>query len=127
MRLSERSLDCFRFRAVSCSLVQTWSKQDIDLMPQVKLTVRNAPSLPAPAEGFIEYFDLGLPGFGLRVSSKGRRTWIARYRIKGRKGKGSMSLGTVGGTEFADARGLAKDALRAAEKGIDPAEPIRKE
>ncbi|HXP30577.1 MAG TPA: tyrosine-type recombinase/integrase [Stellaceae bacterium] len=96
-------------------------------MPQVKLTVRNAPTLPAPAEGFIEYFDLGLPGFGIRVSSKGRRTWLVRYRIKGRKGKGSMSLGTVGSTEFADARGAAKDALRAAEKGIDPAEPVRRE
>jgi hypothetical protein len=36
-------------------------------MPQVKLTVRNATTLPAPAEGFIEYFDLGLPGFGIRV------------------------------------------------------------
>src|SRR6185312_13365509 len=96
-------------------------------MPQVKLTVRNAPTLPSPAEGFIEYFDIGLAGFGLRVSSKGRKTWIVRYRIKGRKGKGSMSLGTVGAVELADARGAAKDALRAAEKGIDPAEPVRGE
>jgi len=96
-------------------------------VPQVKVTVKNAPTLPAPAEGFIEYFDTGLPGFGLRVSSKGKRTWIARYRIKGRKEKGSMSLGTVGGTEYADARGAAKDALRAAEKGIDPAAPKRQE
>jgi integrase len=99
-------------------------------MPQVKLTVRNASTLPAPTEGFIEYFDLGLPGFGIRVSSKGRRTWIVRYRIRGRKAKGSMSLGTVSGDgkkDFADARGKAKDALRAAEKGIDPAEPARKE
>ncbi len=96
-------------------------------MAQVKLTVRSVPALPAPAEGFIEYFDIGLPGFGLRVSSKGRRTWIVRYRIKGRKGKGSMSLGAAGAIEFADARGAAKDALRAAEKGIDPAEPVRRE
>jgi len=96
-------------------------------MPQVKLTVRNAPTLPAPAEGFIEYFDMGLPGFGLRVSSKGRRTWLVRYRIRGRKGKGSMSLGTLDNLDLADARGLAKDALRAAEKGVDPAEPKRQE
>lgn len=96
-------------------------------MAQVKLTVKSVPTLPAPADGFIEYFDIGLPGFGIRVSSKGRRTWIVRYRIKGRKGKGSMSLGTVGAVEFADARGAAKDALRAAEKGIDPAGPVRRE
>ena len=96
-------------------------------MPQVKLTARNAPNLPAPAEGSIEYFDLGLPGFGLRVSSQGRRTWFARYRIKGRKAKGSMSLGTLDVVHLADARGAAKDALRTAEKGDDPAEPRRKE
>jgi integrase len=96
-------------------------------MPQVKLTARNAPTLSAPASGFIEYFDLGLPGFGVRVSSSGRRTWLVRYRIKGHKAKGSMSLGTVEDVDLADARGLAKDALRAAEKGTDPAEPKRRE
>lgn len=96
-------------------------------MPQIKLTAKNVPTLPAPAEGFVEYFDMGLPGFGLRVSSKGRRTWLVRYRIRGRKGKGSMSLGTLGTVDLANARGLAKDALRAAEKGVDPAEPKRQE
>jgi integrase len=95
-------------------------------VPQIKFTARNASTLPAPAEGFIEYFDIGLPGFGLRVSSKGRRTWIVRYRVKGRKAKGSMSL-EFGIDELADARGAAKDALRAAERGIDPAAPARKE
>ncbi len=96
-------------------------------VPQVKLTARNAATLPAPAAGNIEYFDLGLPGFGLRVSSQGRRTWFARYRVKGRKGKGSISLGTLDVVDLADARGAAKDALRAAEKGDDPAEPRRRE
>lgn len=96
-------------------------------MPQVKITARNAPTLPAPAEGNIEYFDMILPGFGLRVSSKGRRTWFARYRIKGRKAKGSMSLGTLTDLDLADARDKAKDAFRTAHKGHDPAEPIRKE
>jgi integrase len=96
-------------------------------MPQVKITSRNAPTLPAPAAGNIEYFDLILPGFGLRVSSKGRRTWFARYRIKGRKVKGSLSLGTVTEVDLADARDRAKDVFRAAHKGHDPAAPVRKE
>jgi integrase len=46
--------------------------------------------------------------------------------VRGRKAKGSISL-KFGIDELADARGAAKDALRAAEKGIDPAEPARKE
>ena len=94
-------------------------------MPQVKLTARNISTLAAPAEGSIEYFDSGLPGFGLRVSSKDRRTWFARYRVKGYRAKGSLTLGTFPNTDLADARDAAKDALRKAEKGIDPAVPIR--
>jgi integrase len=108
---------------VSRFLVQLWSK----LMPQVKITSRNAPSLPQPAAGNIEYFDIILPGFGLRVSAHGRRTWFARYRIKGRKAKGSMSLGTLTEVDLADARDRAKEAFRTAHKGHDPGEPIRKE
>lgn len=114
------SAPCFTlFHALGPNVVQT--------MPQVKITARNAPTLPTPAEGNIEYFDIILPGFGLRVSSKGRRTWFARYRIKGRKAKGSMSLGTVNDLDLADARDRAKDAFRAARKGLDPAEPVRRE
>jgi integrase len=96
-------------------------------MPQVKINARNAPTLPAPPQGNIEYFDIILPGFGLRVSSQGRRTWFARFRIRGRKGKGSMSLGTINDLDLADARDRAKDAFAVARKGLDPADPIRKE
>ena len=97
-------------------------------MPQVKFTSRGISALPAPGSGYVEYFDIGLPGFGLRVSAEGRRTWLVRYRVKGRKAKGSMTLGTFDAERFglAGAREKAKDALRAAEKGIDPAEPLRK-
>jgi integrase len=97
-------------------------------MPQVKFTTRGISALPAPASGRVEYFDIGLPGFGLRVSAEGRRTWLVRYRVKGRKAKGSMTLGTFDAERFglAEARDKAKDALRSAEKGTDPAEPLRK-
>ncbi|HXP77462.1 MAG TPA: tyrosine-type recombinase/integrase [Stellaceae bacterium] len=97
-------------------------------MPQVKFSSRGISALPAPGSGRVEYFDIGLPGFGLRVSAEGRRTWLVRYRVKGRKVKGSMTLGTFDADRFglAEARDKAKDALRAAEKGIDPAEPVRK-
>jgi integrase len=96
-------------------------------MPQVKLTARNIPTLPAPSAGNVEYFDLGLPGFGLRVSAPGRRTWFVRYRISGRKAKGSLTIGTFPNKDLVAARGEAKDYLRAAEKGHDPADPKRKE
>ena len=100
-------------------------------MPQVKLTARNVPTLPAPAEGRIEYFDIGTPGFALRVSAPAegrepRRAYIVRYRIRGRRAKGSLTLGTTRDTDLAEARDAAKDALRAAAKGNDPAAPKRK-
>lgn len=109
-------------------MVQIWSKRWSPIMPQVKFTSRGMAALPAPASGRVEYFDTGLPGFGVRVSAEGRRTWLVRYRVKGRKAKGSMTLGTFDAERFglAEAREKAKDALRAAEKGTDPAEPVRK-
>ena len=94
-------------------------------MPQVKLTARNVPTLPAPAAGRIEYFDTGTPGFALRVSAQGRRSWLLRFRIKGQRAKGSLTLGTTRDTDLAEAREAARDALRLAARGIDPAAPKR--
>lgn len=99
-------------------------------MPQVKFTARGIASLPAPAKGRLEYFDVDTRGFGLRVSAGGaRRMWIVRYRIRGRKTKGMLTLGAFDPDRFGlgAARDMAKDALRAAEKGVDPAAPKRNE
>jgi integrase len=86
---------------------------------------RTISSLALPDAGNVEYFDEKIPGFGLRVSAKGRRTWFVRYRIKGYRNKGCLTLGTYPILELADARGRARAALRLAEDGQDPAKPIQ--
>jgi integrase len=100
---------------------------------QGSFKTRGVDKLEPPAAGRKEYFDPDLPGFGLRVSAEGRRTWICRYRVKGHRHKSLLTIGTYRASDsapimltLADARDIAKDALRAAEKGRDPADDKRK-
>lgn len=98
-------------------------------MPRVNLTAKGIPALPVPDAGRVEYFDTNLAGFGLRVSAKserfpkGHHTWFVFYRFAGEQKR--LKLGTWKpdntGTGLGDARDSAKDALRAAAKGRDPA------
>ncbi len=50
-------------------------------MPTIKLTQPAVERLKAPASGRVEYWDSQLPGFGLRISESGRKTWVAMYRV----------------------------------------------
>jgi integrase len=88
-------------------------------VPTKNLTVRFIDSIRPPASGRIEYWDATTPGFGLRVSNKGRTTWVAMYRHEGQLRR--MTFGTYPTLPLADAREMAKDALRSAAKGGDPA------
>jgi integrase len=95
-------------------------------MPTATLTARNIAKLAPPASGRIEYFDKGLPGFGLRVTDKGARSWIVLYRHKGSQrrytiGALSPSLG------LAEARDQAKAILRRVANGEDPATEKKRE
>jgi integrase len=74
---------------------------------------------PPPRPLQLDYFDDSLPGFGMRVSYNGRRSWIAVYRVDGRKGR--LTIGRADVLPLADAREEARQALKQASKGIDPA------
>lgn len=82
-----------------------------------RFTARSLP--PVPADGQVDYWDPTLPGFGMRVSSGGTRTWVAMYRYNGIKRR--MKIGNCPPKSLADARDEAREALRKAEKGEDPA------
>jgi len=88
-------------------------------MPTKNLTVRFIDRIDPPASGRVEYWDSNAPGFGLRVSERGRMTWFAMYRHEGRLRR--LTLGTYPTLPLADARDLAREALRRAAKGGDPA------
>ena len=63
-------------------------------------------------------FDDDLPGFGLRVRSGGKRTWIAQYRLGAKQRR--VTLGTTGTIEPDEARKRAREALAKVSLGADP-------
>src|SRR3954452_3529930 len=90
-------------------------------MPVVTFTDRGAKALPAPAIGQTDYFDASAhpPGFCLRVSCKGTRTWMLLYRYNGVKRR--MKLGRIRELGLKAARELAWDAHASVRRGGDPA------
>jgi integrase len=92
-------------------------------MPTVKLTARTVEAARPPASGRLELFDEDLPGFCIRVTSNARRTASVFYRFGSRLRR--ATLGTLPPLTLADARQLAREALRAAALGQDPASAKR--
>jgi integrase len=74
---------------------------------------------PPPKPKQVDYFDDSLPGFGLRVSYNGRKSWIVLYRCNGVKGR--LTLGRYDVLPLGEAREEARDALKVASRGEDPA------
>jgi integrase len=87
---------------------------------RIKFTDRSLKAIkPPPKPKQLDYFDDTLPGFGLRVSYNGRKSWIVLYRCNGVKGR--LTLGRFDILPLAEAREKARDALKAAANGNDPA------
>jgi integrase len=90
-------------------------------MPKLALTDRAVDKLETPVDKHITYWDTRLPGFGVRVSPKGRKTWIAQYRIAGDSVAKTETIGTTALlSKVADARELAQVSLLQAKQGINP-------
>lgn len=88
-------------------------------MPRIKLTARGIESLNClEGQNRTEWFDIGLPGFHVRVTSKGARSYGVLYRHHGRRRR--LTLGATSKLPLADARTLAKESLRLSEAGIHP-------
>ena len=86
---------------------------------RIHFTDRALKALKAPPRPTqVDYFDDSLPGFGLRVSYNGRKSWIALYRCNGVKGR--LILGRFDVIPLAEAREQARNALKAAGRGDDP-------
>lgn len=83
----------------------------------MKFTDAGVRALKAEAERYIAWAD-GAPGFGLRVSPKGRKSWIYMYRFDGRSRM--MTLGVFPAVGLADARIAYGNAVKALEGGTDP-------
>ena len=88
-------------------------------MPTIKLTQAAVEKLKPPVDKAITYWDNQCPGFGLRITALGRRTWLAMYRVKGRAVM--ETLGTMAETpSVAAARDRARSSMTKAREGIAP-------
>lgn len=85
---------------------------------KAKLTAAGVAKLAQPKAGRLEVFDTLLPGFGVRVTDKGRRTFFAMYRVHGKLVRHTIGNSAVMTLE--DARAAARDAMKAAHGGSDP-------
>ncbi len=85
----------------------------------MRFTVRFIGAIKPPASGQKDYWDASLPGFGLRVSAGGRKSWVVMYRHEGLKTR--YTFGTFPAMQLAAAREKAQDALRAVAHGANPA------
>jgi integrase len=92
----------------------------------MRFTARALQAVAPPATGRGEVFDETLPGFGVRISASGRRTWFVMYRCEGSLER--LTLGRAGpaGLSLADARAAAREALATVAKGGNPAEAKRR-
>lgn len=86
------------------------------------LFVRKLASPPAGSKR-AEYYDGKLPGFGVRVSTAGTKTFFVVYRHQGAFRR--MSLGRYPVVTLQEARQKAQDALRCVANDRDPQEPKR--
>lgn len=101
-------------------------------MPKQKLTDKWLKNVSPPKRGQADYFDVLLPGFGIRMSHGGAATFFVSTRIRG--GDGKVVRLTVGrfspnkqtgddrdiGFTLAEARDQARLLLDNASRGIDP-------
>src|SRR5690349_5149341 len=92
-------------------------------MSRIRLTDRSVATLKADHQ--IDVYDLTLPAFGVRVNPGGRLSWFVRYRPTRTSKHRREMLGRYPDVSLADARDRARAKLRAADRGLDPAEDRR--
>jgi hypothetical protein len=89
-------------------------------MPTIRLTQLAAEKIAAPGTGRTIFWDRTLPGFGVRVTANGAKSWIASYRLAdGRKVMETIGrLGKI--PKVDDARRAARESMAKAATGENP-------
>jgi integrase len=90
-------------------------------MPKKNLTDRALRTLKRAKPGkHYDRMDAVVPGFGVRVSDTGRRTFVLLTRFPGSKNPTRRALGEYGELTLEKARGKARDWLDLIRRGVDP-------
>jgi hypothetical protein len=88
---------------------------------KVKLTDPKVDALKKRADGRYEVLDTLVPGFGVRVSDKGVRTFMLKTRYPGSDNPTRRALGEYPVISLAEAREKAIEWRKMIKRGIDPA------
>jgi integrase len=90
-------------------------------MPRIKLTKSAIDALPT-SKSDVVYWDAGFPGFGVKVTPKGRKVFIILYRTGGAGSKlRKYTIGPYGRVTLHQARVAAQKVFAAKLEGRDPA------
>src|SRR5262252_4909311 len=90
-------------------------------MPRIRLTKSAIDALPTPKSDLV-YWDAGCPGFGVKVTPKGRRVFIVLYRTGGAGSRlRKYTIGPFGRVTLHQARVAAQKVFAAKLDGRDPA------
>jgi integrase len=94
-------------------------------MPRIKLTKTAIDALPFPTKDIV-YWDTGSPGFGVKVTPKGRKVFIVLYRTGGGGSRlRKYTIGPYGRVTLHQARVAAQRIYAARLEGRDPASEKR--
>src|SRR3974390_229299 len=88
-------------------------------MPRVKLTKTVIDALPNPSKDIV-HWDTGCPGFGVKVTPKGRKVFIVLYRAAGGRLR-KYTIGPYGRVTLHQAKLAAQKIFPAKLKGRAPA------
>jgi integrase len=90
-------------------------------MPRIRLTKSAIDALPTPKYDVV-YWDASCPGFGVKVTPKGRRVFIVLYRTGGAGSRlRKYTIGPYGRVTLHQARVAAQKVFAAKLEGRDPA------
>jgi integrase len=90
-------------------------------MPRIRLTKSTIDALPTPASDLV-YWDAGCPGFGVKVTPKGRKVFVVLYRTGGGGSRlRKFTIGPHGRVTLHQARVAAQKIFAAKLEGRDPA------
>jgi integrase len=90
-------------------------------MPRMRLTKSTIDALPTPQSDIV-YWDSGCPGFGVKLTPKGRKVFIVLYRTGGAGSKlRKYTIGPYGRVTLHQARVAAQKVFAAKLEGRDPA------
>jgi hypothetical protein len=86
-------------------------------MPRIKLTKSNIDALPTPQTDVV-YWDAGCPGFGVKITPRGRKVFVVLYRTAGSRLR-KYTIGPYGRVTLHQARVAAQKVFTANLEGRD--------